>query len=126
MKLTEQEIIKLRKILFELFEISEEKWEQLLILLDSDGENFGGQEIRFVTEIGIPLVSSWEKRNQAYIQAYNKRGVWSDMPQPFKIIEHEDLILCIKEWIILLENWFILCNSIDEVKENHNKINNNV
>ena len=44
MKLTEQEIIKLRKILFELSEISEEKWEQLLILLDSDGENFGTKE----------------------------------------------------------------------------------
>ena len=56
MKLTEQEIIKLRKILFELSEISEEKWEQLLILLDSDGENFGTKEIRFVTEIGIPLI----------------------------------------------------------------------
>ena len=98
MKLTEQEIIKLRKILFELSEISEEKWEQLLILLDSDGENFGTKEIRFVTEIGIPLISSLEERNQSFAQ-------------PFKIIEHEDLILCVKEWIILLENWFILCNN---------------
>ena len=110
MKLTEQEIIKLRKILFELFEISEEKWEQLLILLDSDGENFGTKEIRFVTEIGIPLINSLEERNQAFAQ-------------PFKIIEHKDLILCVKElvysWIIPLE----ICNSIDEVKENHKKIN---
>ena len=102
MKLTEQEIIKLRKILFELSEISEEKWEQLLILLDSDGENFGTKEIRFVTEIGIPLINSLEERNQAFTQ-------------PFKIIEHEDLILCVKEWIIHLENWFILCNSIEVV-----------
>jgi len=98
MKLTEQEIIKLRKILFELSEISEEEWEQLLILLDSDGENFGTKEIRFVTEIGIPLINSLEERNQAFAQ-------------PFKIIEHEDLILCVKEWIIYLENWFILCNN---------------
>lgn len=99
MKLTEQETIKLRKILLELCEISEEKWEQLLILLDSDGENFGTKEIRFVTEIGIPLINSVEERNQ------------DDFAQPFKIIEHEDLILCVKEWIILLENWFILCNN---------------
>ena len=109
MKITEQEIIRLRKILFELFEISEEKWKQLLILLDSDGEEFGTQEIRFVTGIGIPLINSLEERNQAFAQ-------------PFKIIEHEDLILCIKEWIIHFENWFILCNSLDEVKENENKI----
>lgn len=86
--------------------VSDEEWNKLFILLNSNGEKFGVQEIRFVTEMGIPLVSFWEKRNQEYIQAYKEKNIYSDMPYayPFQMIKHKDLILCLEEYIIYIDD----------------------